>query len=86
MINELKDLLNKLEELEKKADIINEAWEKDPENEELEKQFDEAYKEEFKIYNIFKEELKKLLNIDETTIKTMIGAHRNELKNILELA
>lgn len=85
MMKELKELLNKLEEAEIKADIIDKAWEEDPGNEELEKQFDEAYKEEYKIYNQIKEILKKALNLDEATIKTMIRAYRKELKSILEI-
>ena len=79
----IKELLIKLEEAENKANLLlDAAWE----NEEIERKFDEAYKEEFKIYNELATELKNLLNIDDITTRTMIKGKRKELKNILGIA
>ena len=79
----IKELLIKLEEAENKANLLlDAAWE----NEETELKFDEAYKEEFKIYNELATELKNLLNIDDVTTRTMIKGKRKELKNILDIA
>ena len=79
----IKELLIKLEEAENKANLLlDAAWE----NEEIEEKFDEAYKEEFKIYNELATELKNLLNIDDVTTRTMIKGKRKELKNILGIA
>lgn len=79
----IKELLIKLEEAENKSNLLlDAAWE----NEEIEEKFDEAYKEEFKIYNELATELKKLLKIDDVTTRTMIKGKRKELKNILGIA
>lgn len=46
----LYELIDEYCELVKSCDTIEEEWEKNPENAELEKAFDKAYEEEFKKY------------------------------------
>ena len=82
----MKELLKKLEEAEKRANAADEAWDNDPENEQLEIEFDEAYNEEWNARKAVINEVVKITNgqIDEKTVNTMLNVKRNELKAIIE--
>ena len=46
----IKDLFKTYEELNQKANEADEAWNNEPENEELEEAFDEAYEKEYEAF------------------------------------
>ena len=81
----MKRLMKRLEEAERRADAIDQAWENDYENEELEKEFMKAYEEEHKAFNELAEEIVRFTagQIEKKTAATMIRAQRNELKAII---
>ena len=83
----MKELLNKLKEAEKMADEADAAWEADPENEELEKAFDEAYKKQFVAFeNLVNEIVKKTDGIiDKKTAATMVRAKRTEVETLINM-
>ena len=80
----MKELLRRLEEAEERANAADAAWEQDPENEDLEKAFNEAYKAEFKAFGELTKAIQKATGIGGQTVSTMIRAHREELKAIIE--
>ena len=84
----MKELLKRLEEAEQRANEADQAWEQDPENEELEKAFDEAYKAQHEAINALIEEIYRQTNgdIDIRTARTMIRKYREALKAIIEKA
>ena len=84
----MKELLKRLEAAEKKANEADAAFEANPESEELEKAFDEAYKEEFEAFEALADEIVKASNgqIEKATAATMIRAKRSELKALIEAA
>lgn len=82
----MKELLNKLKEAEIMADKADAAWEADPENEELEKAFDNAYKKQ---WIAFEELVNKIVEmtsgeIDKKTAAAMVREKRNELESIIK--
>lgn len=82
----MKELLKRLEEAEERATAADSAWEQDPENEELEKAFDEAWRAEFKAASELTKAIQKATGIDAKTAGAMIRGHREELKAIIERA
>ena len=82
----MKELFKKFEEAEKRADAADEAWGNEPENEELEKAFDEAYTAEWEARKALTSEIVKITNgqIDEKTANTMLNVKRSELKALIE--
>ena len=84
----MKELLRRLAEAERKTTEIDEKWVADPENEELEREWDEAYKIEFELH----QELVKAIveytkgQITENIAKRMVATKREELTKILEKA
>lgn len=82
----MKELLRRLEEAEERANEADAAWEQDPENEELEKAFNETYKAEFEAFNELEEAIEKATGIDAQTVSSMIRGRRSELKAIIERA
>ena len=83
----MKDLLKRLEIAEQRANEADAALEKNPESEELEKAFDEAYKAEFKAFEELANAIVKISGgqIEKRTAATMIRAKRAELKNLITL-
>ena len=81
----MKELLKALEEAEKKANEADSAWEKDPENTELEKNFDEAYKAENKAFQAVVEKIVSLTSgrIDKKTASTMLRSRRKEIESLV---
>lgn len=83
----MKELLKRLEEAEQRANEANEAWEQNPESEELEKAFDEAYKAEWEAFNALAKEIQKQIGIEEETARWMATTkYRARLKKIIEAA
>lgn len=82
-MKELKKLINELEAAEEKANKADTAWEQDPENENLEKEFDEAYKKEWAAFKKLRNEIQKLTGCGSHTASEMIRGHRNEIKKML---
>lgn len=81
----LLEKLQKLEQLEKTADRVESAWEKEPENAELEKAFDAAYKAEFDAYISAAKYIEYMTdgNVDFITAKKLIQTKRAELLQLL---
>jgi hypothetical protein len=84
-MKELRKLIIKLEAAEEKASEADKAWEKDPESQEKEKAFDEAYKAEWAAFKAAKNEIIKLTGIDDHTASAMIRGHRDEIKKMIGL-
>lgn len=83
----MKELLKRLEEAEQRANEADAAWGQDPQNEELEKAFDEAYKAQWEAFNDLAKEIQKQTGIDEQTARLMTTTkYRAELKAIIEKA
>lgn len=82
----MKELLRRLEEAEQRANEADAAWEQDPENEELEKAFNETYRAEFEAFNELEEAIQKATGIDAQTVSSMIRSRREDLKAIIERA
>ena len=81
----LKKMLEELEAAETKTDRIDEAWENDYENEELEKAYMEAYKEEHKAFETLVNEIVKVScgAIDNKTARMVLIAKRDEVKSLI---
>lgn len=81
----MKELLEALKAAEEKASRIDKAWEADPENEELEAAFDEAYIAEYKALEAVANEIVKFTSgkIDFNTAKRMIYKKRAELESLI---
>lgn len=86
MINTIKKLMDEMIKLETIANAADEAYENDPENEEIEKAFCEAYDAEWhKCEELINAICKFAPAIDKHTARKMIkGEHRNELLKALE--
>ena len=83
----MKELLKTLNEAEVIANKADEAWEAEPENEKLEKAFDEAYRKERIAFENLVNEIVKMTNgkIDKKTASVMIRTKRTELENLINL-
>ena len=82
----IKDLFKTYEELSKKANEADQAWDKEPENEKLEQAFDEAYEKEYEAFSNLVNGIEKLTNgiIDKKTAGVMVRRKKEELKAIIE--
>lgn len=85
-MTELKRLMAEFEAAEKESDRIDELWEEDYENEELEAEWTAAYKAETSAREKLQDALVKLTNeaVDGKTARMMIYAKRAELKALIE--
>ncbi len=83
----MKELLNKLKEAEIMADKADAAWEADPENEQLEKAFDEAWKKEFEAFEKLADKIVIVTDgkINKKTAATMIRKKRNEVEMLINM-
>ena len=83
----IKELLKQLEDAEIKANELDKLMEGNPDNEEIEKAFDEAYKKEWEVFNRLIDEVVKFTEgkIDRKQAYNMIQLKRSELKNIIEM-
>ncbi len=86
MINELKAMLVKLEELEKITNHAEADYEAEPENAEYEATFDRAYKNEFAAYMECVKMIQQISGgkIDFQTAKKIISTERVNLFQILD--
>lgn len=84
-MKKIKRLFEELEKFERIADAIDEAIENDPENEELEIEWNEAYNNEWNATEAFIAELTNVTGgmIDNMAARKMLGSHRNELKSLI---
>lgn len=80
----MKELLKKLREAEERANIADQAYDLDPENEEKEAAFDEAYKEEYRLFMTTAEEIVRISagQIDIETARAMVQGKRERLEAI----
>lgn len=78
----MKELLKRLREAEERANEADQAFDLDPENEEKEAAFDEAYKTEYKAFMAAAEELVKITaeQIDIKTARAMVQGKREKLE------
>lgn len=83
----LLEKIKKLEQLEKIADEAEARYADQPESEEIEKAFDEAYKAEFGAYISAAKYIEYITsgNIDFMTAKKMMQTKRAELLQLLAL-
>lgn len=82
-IKELKIMILKLEELEAAANVAEMAYDREPENEEAEKAFDEAYSEEYAAFMAVSTFLVDLLGINIATARAMVRHKRTALLSTL---
>lgn len=82
----IKELFKELEEAEKRSNAIDEAWENDYENEELEAAWLEAYNKEADALNALITEIVNVTAgvIEPKTAKMMVISKRDELKALIE--
>lgn len=80
----MKELLKKLREAEERANAADQAYDLDPENEEKEAAFDEAYKEEYRLFMTTAEEIVRISagQIDIETARAMVQGKRERLEAI----
>lgn len=77
-----KETIKKLQEAEKAADALDEKLEAEPENEEVENEWDLAYGKVFKLYKKAAKELADITGTSQTIAEKML---RQEGEKILEL-
>lgn len=84
----MKELIKRYEAAKEKANEISDRYEAEPENEKIEKEFDKAYKAEFKAFAELTEAIVNITNgqIDARTARTMIQTRIEDLKIISEIA
>ncbi len=82
----MKELFKRWENLNAIANAADDAWALDPENEDLEKAFDDAYEAEWKVFNELLNAIVELTNgkIDKFTANKMLRSKRNEVKQLIE--
>lgn len=83
----IKELLKQLEDAERKANELDKLMVENPDNEEIEKAFDEAYKKEWEVFNKLIDEVVKFTEgkIDRRQTYNMIQLKRSELKSIIAM-
>lgn len=84
----MKTLFNNYKASLEKVNKLEEAWSKDPESKELEREYDKAYTENFSDYVTLAKALEEITKgaIDFNTAKTMIVTKLDKLEKIIELA
>lgn len=80
----MKELLEKLNSAELEANRIDALWEADPDNAELEAQWDAAYKTEGAVFAKVVSELVKITSgqIDRSTAASMLRSKRTEIEKL----
>ena len=80
----MKELLQRLREAEERANKADQAYDQDPENEEKEAAFDDAYKAEYKAFEEAAEELVKITagKVDIKTARQMVQGKREQLETL----
>ena len=86
MIKKMIDELTKLERLEEIANHAEDDYDREPENAEYEKTFDDAYKAEYAAFMAVSEMLSNWIGVDIATSRAMVNWKRAELWDILKCA
>lgn len=86
MIKKIIEELTRLERLEEIANHADADYDREPENVEYEKAFDDAYKNEYAAFMSVATTLATWLDIDIATARAMVSGKRAELWNMLKCA
>lgn len=86
MIKKIIDELTKLEKLEEIANHADADYDREPENAEYEKTFDDAYKNEYAAFMAVATMLSSWIRVDIATARAMVNGKRAELWDILKRA
>lgn len=86
MIEKMINELTKLERLEEIANHAEDDYDREPENAEYEKTFDDAYKNEYAAFMAVATMLSDWIGVDIATSRTMVNGKRAELWDILKRA
>ena len=86
MIKKMIDELTRLERLEEIANHAEDDYDREPENAEYEKVFDDAYKSEYAAFMTVSEMLSDWLGVSIATSRAMVNGKRAELWDILKRA
>ena len=85
----IEKMINELTRLERLEEITNHAeddYDREPENVEYEKTFDNAYKNEYAAFMAVATMLSDWIGVDIATSRAMVNGNRAELWNILKRA
>lgn len=82
----MKHFLETLKTAEMEANKLDELWGADPDNEELESQWDTAYKAQHKAFSEAVAEIVRITSgqIDNKTAASMLRAKRSEVEKLFE--
>ena len=83
LISNVRESLKRLSELELIANELDSRWQEDPENEELENAFDQAYEKEYRLHDEVCKMVVELIGVDYKVAKQMIMTKRNDIENLL---
>ena len=86
MIKKMIDELTRLEKLEEIANHAEDDYDREPENAEYEKTFDDAYKAEYTAFMTVATMLSDWIGVDIKTSRAMVNGKRAELWYILKRA
>ena len=86
MIKKIIEELTKLERLEEIANNAEIDYDREPENMEYEKAFDDAYRAEYNAFMTVATMLSDYIGVDIATSRAMVNGKRSELWQILKRA
>lgn len=86
MIKKMMEELTRLERLEEIASLAEDDYDRDPENAEYEKAFDDAYQAEYTAFMAVSTMLSDCIGVDIATSRAMVNGKRAELWEILKRA
>lgn len=86
MVKKMIEELVRLERLEEIANHAESDYEREPENAEYEKAFDETYKNEYASFMAVSKMLSDYTGVDIATARAMVNGKRAELWDILKRA
>lgn len=86
MIKKMIDELTRLEMLEEIANHVEDDYDREPENAEYEKTFDDAYKAEYTSFMSVSTMLSDWIGVDIATSRAMVNGKRAELWDVLKRA
>lgn len=82
-IDGFKTLIKKFRELEAESDKLDSEWVKHPEDEEIEKAWNEAYRAEMIIYGLIIENLKGITGVDTKTARRLFNKYQDRIEDLL---
>ena len=84
-MKDIKELWNEMMEAEKRSDMLDEAWAEDPENEEIEAEWDEAYADYWNSFNAVAAEIERMSRkaIDKVTAAKLISERRERMGELI---